>query len=374
MGILCKGVWLLMKIAVLVSGGVDSSVALRLLQEQYGEHCELVAFYLKIWLEDELSYLGDCPWEQDLAYVRAVCEQARVPLQVVSLQKEYHERVVAYTIAAIKRGETPNPDMMCNTFIKFGAFYDSIGKEYDAVATGHYAHIVQENGVWYLHRTPDALKDQTYFLAHLSQEQLARALFPLGKITKQEVRALAQQYDLCNKERKDSQGLCFLGKIKFHDFVKHHMGEKQGLFIEYETGEKWGEHQGFWFYTIGQRQGIGLSHGPWYVVAKDVQKNVVYISRNYYSADKKRDRFRIDQENWFAGSVPILHAHNEYACQVKVRHGAALVDCVIIDKATHREITLQTSDQGIAVGQFAVFYDGMKCLGSARIAGIDDEK
>ncbi len=351
-----------MKIAVLVSGGVDSSVALRLLQQN--TDYQITAFYLKIWLEDELAYLGDCPWEQDLAYVRAVCEQAQVPLQVISLQKEYHDRVVSYALETIKAGGTPNPDILCNTYVKFGAFYDVVGKKFDKIATGHYAQVLCENGVWYLERTPDDIKDQTYFLAHLSQGQLSRALFPLGKYTKSEIRALARQFDLPNKDRKDSQGLCFLGKIKFHDFIKHHVGERQGNLVEYETGVVKGKHSGFWFYTIGQRQGIGLSHGPWYVVAKEVKTNIVFISRHYYSEDKKRNNFFIDQENWFSG-IPVL----DRALSLKLRHGASLVSGVIHERDGKRWVQLSCDDQGIAQGQYVVMYDGIRCLGSARITG-----
>ena len=170
-----------MNTAVLVSGGVDSSVALRALQEQ--GHT-VTAFYLKIWLEDELSFLGTCPWEEDLAYVRAVCKQAGVPLEVVSLQKEYWQEVVAHTIAQIKQGCTPNPDILCNQRVKFGAFYTKIGAHFDAVATGHYAQTKRVDTYTQLHKAPDAIKDQTYFLSHLTQEQLTRAIFPIGGLEK----------------------------------------------------------------------------------------------------------------------------------------------------------------------------------------------
>ncbi len=168
-----------MKIAVLLSGGVDSSVALRLLKEQGHD---ITAFYLKIWLQDEFSFLGECPWEEDLNYVRKVCEQIDVPVEVVPLQTEYWESVVTYTIEEIKSGRTPNPDIFCNSLIKFGQFYDKIDSSYEKVASGHYAKVVPENGKYILRRNPDPVKDQTYFLAYLTQNQLSRALFPLGDI------------------------------------------------------------------------------------------------------------------------------------------------------------------------------------------------
>ncbi len=350
-----------MKVAVLVSGGVDSSVALRLLKEQGHD---VTAYYLKIWLEDELAYLGDCPWEQDLAYVRQVCEQGGVPLKIINLQKEYHEKVVGYAIGEIKAGRTPNPDIFCNKLIKFGAFLDHIDGSYDKIASGHYAQLKEENGVFKLMRAPDPIKDQTYFLSGLSQEQLSCLIFPIGHLQKFEVRALAQKYDLPNKDRKDSQGICFLGKIKFRDFIKHNVGTQTGDIIEAETGKKLGEHEGFWFYTIGQRSGIGLSGGPWYVVSKDIDENIVYVSGEYYSDDKKRDRVTISDFNPTAGialdEIKVLDN-----LQVKLRHGEHMTDCSFEEGST---IKLAEQDQGIAAGQFAVLYSDDICLGSGVIS------
>lgn len=348
-----------MKIAALVSGGVDSSVALALLKQ--AGHA-ITAFYIKIWLEDELSFLGTCPWEEDLAYVRQVCEQLQVPLQVVSLQKEYHEAVVAYTIAQAKAGNTPNPDILCNTHIKFGAFYDKFGKDFDAIATGHYAQVAKENGITKLITSPDEVKDQTYFLSHLSQEQLKKAMFPIGHMRKEQVRALARQFNLATKDRKDSQGICFLGKLKFKDFLKHHLGEMPGPIKEYETGKLLGSHQGYWFHTIGQRQGLGLAGGPWYVVSKDSKNNIIWVSSHYYEADKVRDKVTITDCNWISGSAPAQHE-----VTVKLRHGAprhtAQLSC------TDRTVYLQLAghDQGIAPGQFAALYNQEECLGSGVI-------
>jgi len=180
---------------------VDSSVSLRLLKD--AGH-EVSAFYLKIWLEDELSFLGECPWEEDLKYVRAVCEVAGVPLSVVPFQKEYHERIVSYVIAESKAGRTPNPDVFCNTLIKFGAFVEKYGAEFDRVATGHYASTEMRDGKARLLRSADAHKDQTYFLSRLTQEQAAKAMFPVGGYRKEEVRELAAKYALPNATRKDS--------------------------------------------------------------------------------------------------------------------------------------------------------------------------
>lgn len=351
-----------MKIAVLVSGGVDSSVALYLLKQQ---GYDVTAFYLKIWLEDELSFLGDCPWEQDLVYVRAVCEQLDVPLRVISLQKEYHNQVVSYTVNEVRHGRTPNPDILCNQRIKFGMFWDKVGKEFDKVATGHYAQVIEDkDGKVHLFCAPDEVKDQTYFLSHLSQEQLRKALFPIGHLSKPEVRDLAERFNLLNKHRKDSQGICFLGKLKFRDFIAHYLGTQRGDLIEYETGIKQGEHDGFWFYTIGQRQGIGLAGGPWYVVAKSWKKNVVYISRHYYTPEKYRDVFFMEDCNWITGSRP-----SKQMLAVKMRHGKHAYACTIDFLPDNRvKVQLGARDQGIAPGQFAVLYDNRECLGGGIIA------
>ena len=346
-----------MKIAVLVSGGVDSSVALSLLKQQ---NHELTAFYLKIWLEDELSFLGTCPWQEDLKYVEAVCNKLDVPLKVLSLQKEYWDNVVSYTIREIKAGRTPNPDMMCNQIIKFGLFYKKIDKSFEKIATGHYAQLKKIKDKYHLFRSPDPVKDQTYFLADLTEQQLSRALFPIGKYKKDEVRKLAYKLNLPNKDRKDSQGICFLGQIKFKEFVKHHLGEKKGDVIEYESRKKVGNHVGCWFFTIGQRRGLALGHGPWYVVKKDIKKNIVYVSNRFEKLEKERSSFKVGNFNW-------INKPKKKNLLVKIRHGPKLYKCVINFKGNYAEVKIKGRDQGIAPGQFAVFYDGRECLGLVLI-------
>lgn len=349
-----------MKIAVLVSGGVDSSVALALLKEQGHD---ITAFYLKIWLEDELSYLGNCPWEDDLEFVRKVCAQFNVPLEVVSMQQAYWQKVVSYTIAEVKAGRTPNPDVLCNQQVKFGAFYDYIADTYEYVATGHYAQVEHRADISLLKRAPDPVKDQTYFLCQLSQQQVRRVLFPIGHLQKFEVRQLAQQFDLPNKERKDSQGICFLGKFKFSDFLRAKLGELPGNLIEFETGKIVGDHNGFWYYTIGQRQGIRLSGGPWYVVDKDPSKNIVYISKQYQDAAEHKKGMLVTTMNWISGQAPVAAE-----LLLKYRHGADMHPVSLEQSENAWVITLhQESKQGIAAGQFAVLYDGEICLGGGVI-------
>lgn len=347
-----------MKIAVLLSGGVDSSVALRLLKE---EGHDLTAFYLKIWLQDEFSFLGECPWEEDLKYARGVCEQAGIPLEVISLQTEYWDSVVSYTISEIKDGRTPNPDIFCNSLIKFGRFYDRISSSFEKVASGHYARVEKINGKYLLKKSPDPVKDQTYFLTYLTQQQLSRAYFPIGNFKKEEVRKLASEFDLPNKERRDSQGICFLGQIKFNDFIRHHLGEEKGEIINIDTGEKTGVHNGYYYFTIGQRSGLGLSGGPWYVVKKDIEQNKIYISREDLEKKEKKE-FEVGKFNWISGNKP----GNENL-QVKIRHGAKFFNCNLNLNSDKGFVTLEGSDKGIAPGQFAVFYDDEVCLGGGVI-------
>jgi tRNA (5-methylaminomethyl-2-thiouridylate)-methyltransferase len=350
-----------MKIAVLLSGGVDSSVALRLLK---GEGHDLTAFYLKIWLEDELSFLGECPWEEDLNFARAVCDQANIPLEILSLQREYWDIIVSYAIRELKQGRTPNSDMFCNSLIKFGLFYDKIEGNFQKVGSGHYANLEFKEGKYLLKRAPDPIKDQTYFLAYLKQGQLGRACFPLGQYSKNQVRELAQLYNLPNKNRKDSQGICFLGQIRYADFVKYHLGEKPGDFIDMEANTVVGEHRGYWFYTIGQRQGLGLSGGPWYVVKKNIEMNIIYLSRNLMIRNQLNRSFHVEDINWIAGNAPL-----KKKLQVKIRHGENMHQCTVKYNGNQKfHVYLGTPDQGIAGGQFAVFYDGDICLGAGIIS------
>ena len=349
-----------MKIAVLLSGGVDSSVALEILQREGGH--QLTAFYLKIWLEDELAFLGDCPWEDDLKYARAVCQQAGVPLEIVPLQTQYLEKVVTHALSELRAGRTPSPDIFCNQHIKFGEFFKCIGTEFDKVASGHYARIEPHDGAFLLKRAPDPVKDQTYFLSNLNQTQLARTLFPIGHLKKMEVRHLANNYELPTQDRKDSQGICFLGKIDYRDFVKFHLGEVEGDIIEMESGDKLGRHQGVWFYTIGQRHGLRLGGGPWYVVRKDIDDNTVYVSHKDHIEEQQRQEFTVGQLNWIAA------APKRADLQVKLRHGPQSGTCRIKPLTNNRlTVDLTDPDPGIAAGQHAVFYDDDTCLGGGII-------
>jgi tRNA-specific 2-thiouridylase len=351
---------LVKRVAVLLSGGVDSSVALRLLRDQ--GRFQLTAFYLKIWLEDEMAFLGRCPWQEDLEYVRRTCAATGTPIEVVSLQREYFQRVVSYAIDELRAGRTPSPDILCNRRIKFGAFVDAIAPDFDAVASGHYARVVEGDGLWTLHRGVDPVKDQTYFLCLLDQRQLGRCLFPVGGLTKTEVRSVARQAGLPASGRPDSQGICFLGRLRYDDFVRFHLGDRPGEIRDISSGRVVGEHRGYWYHTIGQRRGLGLGGGPWYVVDKSVDDNVVFVCHATSLGERGRRRFRVDHPHWIAAPPSREQLH------VRVRHGQTLHQCrVRLLDGGAVAATLQVSDPGLAPGQFAVFYDGDCCLGGGAM-------
>ena len=266
-----------MNIAALVSGGVDSSVVVHQLKEM---GYDPTIFYIRIGMEDENGYMG-CTAEEDIEITSFVAKKYGLKMETVSLQKEYWDNVVEYVIRTVRNGLTPNPDVMCNRLIKFGSFIDKYGYEFDKIATGHYAQTYFENGKHYLGTALDPVKDQTDFLAQITYSQVSRLMFPIGHLMKSQVREIAVSQNLPSASRKDSQGICFLGKINYNDFIKRYLGEKEGKIIEKETGKILGTHRGFWFHTIGQRKGLGLGGGPWYVVAKDSAENIVYVSQGY---------------------------------------------------------------------------------------------
>jgi len=356
-----------MKIGVLLSGGVDSSTALLTLRRNHSD-AAIYAYYLKIWLEDELASLGACPWEEDLAYARAVCDIAKTPLRVISLQKVYWERIVSYTLAELKAGRTPSPDILCNRLIKFGAFLDGVGESLDRVASGHYAICTRGfDGTYYIRKSPDPIKDQTYFLSQLTQKQVSMAMFPIGRMTKSEVRRLAAELGVPAKTRKESQGICFLGKIKYRDFVRHYMGERIGKMLEAGTGRELGSHRGSWFYTIGQRTGLGLSGGPWYVVAKNHEENTITVAKNMDAEARACSFFIAERLNWISGPP------RGKRVDLKLRHGPETIGATIEEfdsgQGEGLRVNMDKPDRGVAPGQFAVLYHEDVCLGSAVICG-----
>lgn len=285
-----------MNIAVLISGGVDSAVVVHRLKE---EGHDLHLFYIRIGLDDGS---GDCSAEEDIEMCRLIARQYGLPFDVVSLHQEYWDNVMEYALRTVREGLTPNPDIMCNKMIKFGFFEERWGHEFDQTATGHYASTEVIGGTKYLATAVDPVKDQTDFLARISYSQLSHLMFPLGTMPKAKVRETAIEARLPNAFRKDSQGICFLVKINYNDFIKRHLGIRKGAIIELETGRKLGEHNGFWFHTIGQRKGLGLSGGPWYVVKKNVHDNVVYVSQGYSTEKQYGRTLHLDEMHFISGN------------------------------------------------------------------------
>ena len=260
-----------MNIATLLSGGVDSSVVVHLLKEQ---GFTPTLFYIKIGMDDD--ELLHCSSEEDIEMASLIARKYGCKLEVVDLHNDYWDNVVAYTIDKVKQGLTPNPDVMCNKLIKFGVFEQRVGKEFDKTATGHYATTLEKDGKIYLSTAKDPIKDQTDFLAQINYLQVSKLMFPIGHLMKSEVRDIAVKAGLPSAKRQDSQGICFLGKVNYNDFIRRYLGEEEGPIVELETGKILGRHKGYWFHTVGQRKGLGLSDGPWYVIKKDVADNIVY--------------------------------------------------------------------------------------------------
>ena len=278
-----------MKVAALISGGVDSAVAVHRLVEQ-GHDVHL--FYIRIGLDTDE---GDCSAEEDIEMCQLIASRYKLPFDVVSLHQEYWDNVMEYALNTVKQGLTPNPDIMCNKMIKFGFFESRWGHEFDKTATGHYATTTIIDDKVFLSTGVDKVKDQTDFLARIDYAQLSHLMFPIGDLPKSRVREIAAETRMPNAFRKDSQGICFLGKINYNDFIRRHLGTRKGPIIEIETGKKIGEHNGFWFHTIGQRKGLGLSGGPWYVVKKNVRDNVIYVSNGYDTEKQYGHLIHIDE-------------------------------------------------------------------------------
>jgi tRNA-specific 2-thiouridylase len=354
-----------MNIAALVSGGVDSSVVVHQLKEA---GYDPTIFYIKIGMEEKDGYI-DCPAEEDIEITTFLAKKYGCRMEVVSLQEEYWEKVVAYTIDAVRRGLTPNPDMMCNKLIKFGVFEQKWGYAFDKIATGHYATTTEINDKIFLSTAADKVKDQTYFLGQVDYLQVSKLMFPIGHLQKREVRAIAARQGLPSATRKDSQGICFLGKINYNDFIRRYLGEHPGKIIELETGKVLGKHKGFWFHTIGQRKGLYLSGGPWFVIRKDIRENIIYVSNGYdpetqYGKTINLQGFHfISEDSWgeFQDTKEIAF---------KIRHTPEFTSGTICRIGDIYRIVSEDKIQGIAAGQFGVVYDKdcKICIGSGMIA------
>ncbi len=353
-----------MNIASLISGGVDSSLVVHLLKES-GYSPTL--FYIKIGMDDD--ELLHCTSEEDIEMASLVARKYGCKLEIIDLHQDYWDNVVAYTIEKVKKGLTPNPDVMCNKLIKFGIFNDKVGKDFDKIATGHYASTTVLNDKTYLSTAVDPVKDQTDFLAQIDSLQVSRLMFPLGNLMKSEVRDIAAQAKLPSAKRIDSQGICFLGKVNYNDFIKRYLGEKEGPIVELETGKIIGHHKGYWFHTVGQRKGLGLSGGPWYVINKEVESNIVWVSKGYDIEAQYGKEFTMKNFHFITDNIWGLNTR-EVDITFKIRHTPEFTKGKLMMENGKFTVLSEEKLQGIAPGQFGVIYDANHhlCLGSGEIS------
>ena len=352
-----------MNIATLLSGGVDSSLVVHVLKEA-GYTPSL--FYIKIGMDDD--ELLHCTSEEDIEMASLVARKYGCSLEIIDLHKDYWDNVVAYTIEKVKLGLTPNPDVMCNKLIKFGVFEERVGFQFDKTATGHYATTTEIDGKVYLSTAKDPLKDQTDFLAQINSLQVSKLMFPVGNLMKHEVRDLALKANLPSAKRQDSQGICFLGKINYNDFIRRYLGEKEGPIVEFETGKLIGKHRGYWFHTVGQRKGLGLSGGPWYVIKKDVDANIVYASKGFEVSTQYGSSFKMRDFNFITDN-PWTDSITDFDVTFKIRHTPDFINGTIHKVGNHYQLESAQALQGIAPGQFGVIYDKNSriCIGSGEI-------
>lgn len=348
------------RIAVLLSGGVDSSVVVWEFA-QLGLHPD--CFYIKIGPEEKEEW--DCSSEEDLEMATAVARKYGCKLQVVDCHHEYWNEVTRYTMEKVKAGFTPNPDVMCNRLIKFGAFDEKMGHNYDLIATGHYAQTeIDEQGDKWLVTSPDPVKDQTDFLAQIYSWQLRKAIFPIGHHVKNEVREIAEAEHLINAKRRDSQGICFLGQINYNEYIRRYLGDNPGDVIELETGKRIGAHKGLWYHTIGQRKGLGFGGGPWFVVKKDVEHNILYVSHGYDPQTAYKKDFPLHDFHF------LIREMDMHRVTFKIRHTPEYHPAIIERQADGRfMVHAEEAIHGVAPGQFCVVYDEHhhRCYGSGEI-------
>lgn len=353
------------RVVVGMSGGVDSSVTALLLKEQ---GYDVIGIFMKNW--DDTDGNGVCTATEDYKDVAKVAAQIGIPYYSVNFEKEYWDRVFEYFLAEYRAGRTPNPDVMCNKEIKFKAFLDyamDLGADY--VATGHYAQVTRdENGVVHMLRGVDNNKDQTYFLSQLSQEQLSKTMFPLGGMEKSEVRAIAERAGLATAKKKDSTGICFIGEKNFKQFLSNYLPAKKGNMVTLD-GEVKGQHAGLMYYTIGQRQGLGIGGGgdsqePWFVVGKDLATNTLYVGQGFHHPALYATSLDASEIH-FTTNEPMP---KEFKCTAKFRYRQQDVPVTVRLLDDNRaEVVFDEPVRAITPGQAVVFYDGMECLGGGLI-------
>lgn len=339
------------KVAVGLSGGVDSAVSAYLLKEQ---GYDVVGVYMQCWD----SKADGCTADEDRLDAAKIAAHLGIKFKSLNFVKEYKKNVIEHFYSEYEEGRTPNPDVLCNKEIKFGMFLDwAKKKKFDYVATGHYARVVEEEGQFKLFRGVDDSKDQSYFLYLLNQEQLSNTLFPLGDLKKKEIRKIADRVGFHNADKPDSVGICFIGEVDIKEFLKARIDEKVGEVVNKE-GEVVGDHDGVWFYTIGQRHGFRTNkyHAlPLYVTGKDVENNRLIVG---YAKDGERDSFEVSNIHWI-GEDP----GENFECAVRIRHLGKLYEAIYNSGV----VNLKYPVFGVAPGQSAVFYAGEETLGGGVI-------
>ncbi|MGF6949198.1 tRNA-specific 2-thiouridylase [Neobacillus sp. B4I6] len=358
------------RVVVGMSGGVDSSVAALLLKEQ---GYDVIGIFMKNW--DDTDEFGVCTATEDYEDVIRVCNQLNIPYYSVNFEKQYWDKVFTYFLEEYKSGRTPNPDVICNKEIKFKAFLDyamSLGADY--VATGHYARVVRENGKVHMLRGKDENKDQTYFLNQLTQEQLSKVLFPIGEMEKPKVRKIAAEANLATASKKDSTGICFIGERNFKEFLSGYLPAQKGN-METFDGKVVGHHDGLMYYTIGQRHGLGIGGNgdPWFVIGKDIERNVLYVGQGFHHEMLYSDSIIADDVSWISkGAIP-----DTFVCTAKFRYRQQ-DNKVTVERLddSNVKVTFHEPIRAITPGQAVVFYQGEECLGGGIINQVyrDDKK
>lgn len=351
------------RVVVGMSGGVDSSVAALLLKEQ---GYDVIGIFMKNW--DDTDEFGQCTAEEDYEDVRRVCGQIGIPYYTVNFEKEYWDRVFTYFLEEYRKGRTPNPDVMCNKEIKFKAFLDTamdLGADY--LATGHYARVDFFDGEYRLLKGIDPKKDQSYFLNQLGQAPLSRAMFPLGGLYKTEVREIALAAGLATAKKKDSTGICFIGERNFKEFLQSYLPANPGE-MRTTDGEVKGIHDGLMYYTLGQRHGLGIGGSgtgePWFVIGKDLEKNVLYVAQGTDHPMLYTDRLLADQVHWVSDKPQ----PQTFQCTAKFRYRQP-DQGVTVHRQTDGtyEVVFDEPQRAITPGQAVVFYQGEVCLGGGTI-------
>lgn len=344
-----------------VSGGVDSSVSLALLKK---DGYNVVGVFIRTWSPDFI----ECTWRDERRDAMRVCAHLDVPYIECDGEEAYKKGVADYMIEEYKKGRTPNPDVMCNREVKFGIFWEfAKSRGADFIATGHYAQILESVNLFRLKRGLDNTKDQSYFLWTLTNDDLEHTLFPIGHLEKSEVRKIAEKYKLPTAKKKDSQGVCFLGPLDMKDFLKHYINEKEGN-IENTKGEVIGKHQGSIFHTLGERHGLNITKKtsydePYYVVAKDFERNVLIVSQDK-DEYKKQNEF-VELENIVIREE--IDLNKNYTAQVRY-HGEYLSIKIIEKNTKNLKIQFLKQDSALASGQSVVIYDGDICVGGGIVA------